>query len=75
MAEGQQIQKANGMHEAFVLQILLHLRFQRRDVRKNISMGNHDTLGLGGGARSENNLQRVIAVDVRWAIGCGCVRG
>ena len=34
MAQGQQVQEANGMDQAFVLQIFLDFRFERRDIAR-----------------------------------------
>src|SRR5580700_5950528 len=50
VAERKQIQKPYGMNEAFVLQILLHLAFERRDVRQHITVRDYHPFWVGGRA-------------------------
>ena len=59
MAQRQQVQKPHRMHPAFVLQILPNLSFQRRRVRQDIAVSDHDSLRLGCRSRRENNFQRI----------------
>ena len=50
VAQRQQVQKANRVDEAFVLEILLNLRLQRCHVRENIAMRDDNALGIRGRA-------------------------
>src|SRR5208282_1066414 len=59
MAERQQVQEAKRMHKPLVLQVLLDLGFNRGQVADHVGVGEHDSLGLGGGAGSENNFERI----------------
>ena len=63
MAQRQQIQEAHWMHEAFVLQIPADLFFERRDIRQHVAVRDHDSPGLGGSARGEDDLERFVACD------------
>ena len=63
MTQRQQIQKPHRMHPSLILQIPLHLRFQRSDVRQHIAMRDHHALRLSSSPRSKNNLQRIVAPD------------
>src|SRR5580698_458569 len=63
VAERKQIQKPYGMNEAFVLQILLHLTFERRDIRQHVAVSNYHSLGIGGRTRCKNDLQCVAALE------------
>ncbi len=51
MAQRQQVQKAHRMHQAFVLEISLNFRFERRDIAENIAVGNYHAFGFGGRSR------------------------
>src|SRR5262252_9218041 len=63
VAEGQQIQKAQGMHEALILQIPLHLALEWGSVRQNVSMSDHDALRCSRRARGEYNLEDVAGME------------
>ena len=57
------------MENTLVAQVLLHFLFDRFDIGKDVGVGDHHTAGLGGGSRSEDNLQRVVARKLRRSIG------
>ena len=48
------------MHPALVFQIFLNFRFERGQVRQNIPVGDHDSLGFGSCPRRENDLERIF---------------
>src|SRR5262249_14237463 len=63
MAEWQQVQKAQRMHEALILQIPLHLAFEWGSVGQNVPMSDHDALWCSRRARGEYNLEDVGGMD------------
>src|SRR5213594_2908335 len=69
VAQGEQVEKPDGMEDAFVLEILVYLRLERLDVGENVAMGNGDALGFGRSAGCEDNLHQVVAHQVRVATG------
>src|ERR1700734_3674556 len=71
VTERQQIQEADRMKPAFVLQIFLNFQFQRRNVGENIAVRDHNSLWLGGGAGSEDDFERVGRLDTGGG-GGGC---
>ena len=71
MTQRQQIQKPHRMHPPLILQIPLHLPFQRRDVSQHIPMRDHHTLRFSSSAGSKYNLQNVIAAAGRKRLGRG----
>jgi hypothetical protein len=70
MAERQRVQKAQRMHQALVAQILLHLALDGLEAGEDVAMGVHDALGLGRGARGEENLQRRLGAKARLLQRC-----
>ena len=60
MAERQRVQNPERMKGALKLEILLHLAFDGAQAREHVVMSVDHPLGLSGGARSKDNLQRVI---------------
>src|ERR1700677_3716486 len=73
MTERQSMQKAKGMEDAFVLQVFLHLLFDRSKTRKDVPVSVHDSFGVARGAGGEDDLDGVgfgNAVD-----GAGFVKG
>src|SRR5580692_4987954 len=73
VAERQQIQEADGMNPSFVLEIFLNLQFQWRNIGENVAVRDYDSLGLGGGAGSEDDFQRVGRFDLGGRISRGRV--
>src|ERR1019366_3805836 len=63
MAQRQEVQKPQRMHEPLILHAPPHLALQRRNVREDIPMGDQHSLGFRRRARREDNLQRVIAPE------------
>ena len=45
MTQRKQVQKTDGMNETLVLQILLDLCFERRDIAQNIAVRDHHAFG------------------------------
>ena len=74
VAERQQIQEPDWVYPSFVFKIFPHLQFERRNVRENVAMRDHDSLGLGGGAGSEDDFQCVCGGDSGGGISRGRVR-
>src|SRR5271154_5050163 len=74
MAQGEQIEKSQGMENALVAQVLLDFMFDRFNIGKDVGMGNHHAARLGGGSRGEDNLQRVVARKFRRSTRGGGVR-
>src|SRR5581483_9999801 len=64
MAEWKQIQKTQRMHEAFILEIRTHLLFKRSNICEYVRVRNDHTLGLGGCAGSEDDLQRIFGTNI-----------
>src|SRR5207302_5047160 len=65
VAQRHQIQKADGVEEAFVFQIFPDFRFERLEISEDIAVRDHHAPGLGGGTRGEDNLQRGVASQPR----------
>src|SRR5436309_1202025 len=73
VAQRKQIQEANRVYPFFVLEVFANFDFQRFDVGEQIGVGDHDALGLGGGAGGEDDLKSVGAGDVGGMVGRGGV--
>src|SRR6185369_536376 len=65
VAEWQQIQKANRVKRPRVLLVLLDLAIHGLDVREDVAMADDDAFGLGGRPRREDDLNDVVARDLR----------
>ncbi len=65
MAEWQRVQDPERMNDALKLEILLHLAFYGAQARQHVMMRVDHAFGLAGGARREDDLQRVIFVETR----------
>src|SRR5580658_10030130 len=74
MAERQQIQETDWVYPSFVFKIFPDLQFERRNIGENVAVRNYDSLGLGGGAGSEDDFQRVRGFDLGGGISYGRVR-
>ena len=65
VAERQQVEKAQRMKEAFVLEILRNLGGDGSEIAGHVGVGENDSLGLGGGAGGEDDFQRDRRVELR----------
>ena len=65
MAEGQQIEKAEGMEEALILEIFGDFRGQRREVGGDVGVGENDTFRVSGGAGGEDDFEGIGGLNVR----------
>src|ERR1019366_2569212 len=57
MAQRQQVEEANRMHQPLVLQVFSDFGFERGEVADHVRVGEHDSLGLGRGAGGENDFE------------------
>ena len=71
MAQGKQIQEANGVKDALVFDVLRDLRLEWRQIRQYVAVSEDDSTRLGSCARGKDDLSDVIATDPRGLIGCG----
>src|SRR5579864_7428213 len=74
VAERQQVQEADGVYPSFVFEIFPNLQFERRNIGENVAVRNYDSLGLGGGAGSEDDFQRVRGFDLGGRMSHGRLR-
>ena len=65
VAQRQQVQKPNWMHEPLVLQIFSDFGFDRDEVADHVGVGEHDSLGLGRGAGGEDDFEWVGGLNLR----------
>jgi hypothetical protein len=56
VAQGQQVKKPDRVKRAFVLQVLPDLTLDGHDIREHVPVGDGHALGLGGGARREDDF-------------------
>src|SRR5580658_8159966 len=63
MAERQQIQKFQRMKKSLILAVARDLPLDRLEIREHVPMREHHAARLGCGPRSENNLERVAALQ------------
>ena len=61
VAERQQVQEAQRMEDALVLEIFADLAFERLEVRQDVAVRDDDAAWLGRGAGGEDNLDDVVA--------------
>ena len=59
--KGKRVQESERMEDAFVLQVLLHLRLNGPQAGQDVVMSVDDALRLAGGAGSEDDLKSVAA--------------
>src|SRR6266852_1965694 len=59
------------MHQPLVLQVFSDFGFNRGEVADHIRVGEHDSLGLGCGAGSENDLECVGRLNLHWTKAFG----
>ena len=65
VAQRQQVQETNGMHEPLVLQIFSDFRFDGDEVADHVGVGEHDSLGLSRGAGGEDDFEWVGGLNLR----------
>ena len=65
MAERQQIQEPDGVHQALILQIALHPALQGSDIRQHVAVADDDSAWLRGRTRGEDDLQSILLADSR----------
>ena len=63
MAERDQRGEAEGMKPALVFAVGRNAFFERLEVGEEISMGQQNAAGFGGGAGGEEDLREVVAGD------------
>jgi hypothetical protein len=63
VAEGNGVEEAEGMEDALVFEILLHLALDGEGAGKDVGVGVDDAFGLGGGAGGEDDLERGFCGD------------
>ncbi len=66
VAQRQQVQEANRMHQPFVLQVFSDFGFDRDEVADHIGVGEQHSLRLGRGAGRENNFERIGRQNLSW---------
>ena len=68
VAQGQQVQEAQGMEPLLVLPMLSDLALNRFEVRQHVAVGDHNSLRFGSRSRREDDLKHVVAGDLRAGI-------
>ena len=69
VAQRNQVQETDGMDEALVFQVGADFSFKRLEVGEEVAVGEDHALGVGGGAGGKNDLQHVLAAQLRRGVG------
>ena len=71
MAQGQQVEEANGVDQALPLQIVFNFLLERRQIRHKITVGNTNAFRLRCRSGGKDDLYDIVMADVSCGIGVG----